>query len=449
MIRLYGVDFWRSWGSDPELTKYDIIGLLAGYGANVIRIHLYAQRYLDSLAGNGDQHAAAVRAACARGKQLGVKVILSSHALTYDNSFQTQGNIIASPALQDQWITAFSQVIRDCNPDGIEIMNEPPDASLSGVAGSTFAAFRAFCVRAIEAYKAINPDLIFFIDGCPFYKPGVWATNPLPYDNLSYVVHYHYMGVDPPASWVEDYAVIHPYVIGDLATAKAALENFILNVEGVQSLINLGLSVTFTECGAVLTAPNAIAEITDLHNIALKIGAGFMQHAFHAYTTSDSMGMLNSDWKTLNALGQAWREINPLPPPLPVKYVLDVWAALGGTTNPTGIQSVESGTVVSITATAAQGYKFNGWQVQTGTAPVTTYPDTVNPLTLTITAATTVMPLFNRVPVTPTCSPGYHWDATVNACVQDTPPANNTNALVAGAAIISIIATIVAAAAGR
>jgi hypothetical protein len=108
--------------------------------------------------------------------------------------------------------------------------------------------------------------------------------------------------------------------------------------------------------------------------------------------------------------------------PIPVTYVLDVWTVLGGTTNPTGIQSVLSGKVVTITATPALGYTFSGWQVQTGTAPVTTYPATTNPLTLTITAATVVMPLFNLVPATPTCAAGFHWDATANACVQDAQP---------------------------
>lgn len=101
------------------------------------------------------------------------------------------------------------------------------------------------------------------------------------------------------------------------------------------------------------------------------------------------------------------------------QYMLDVWTALGGTTTPTGIQTVTPGTVVTITATEGLGFTFGGWQVQMGTGPLTTYPDTENPLTLTITAATVVMPLFNTVPVPPTCPTGYHWDATANACVQD------------------------------
>lgn len=306
-IRLYGVDFWRSWGlTEPALTKYAIIDKLADFGANAIRIHLYAQSYLTSDV-NGDYYARAVREACAKGKQLGVKVILSSHC--YDSTdFSVLGNTIATPALQDQWINAFSQIIRDCNPDGIEIMNEPPDASLSGVAGCTFANYRSFTIKAIEAYKAINPNLLFFVGGLPFWKPGVWAANPLPYDNVSYAVHYHYDGnyARIPSDWA-DYVPIYYYATGDLVAAKAALENFILNVEGVQSLVNLGLSVTFTECGAVLTAPNAVQEILDLQNLALSIDAGFLQSFFHA-SNVDAMGMLNSDWTTLNPLGQAWLE---------------------------------------------------------------------------------------------------------------------------------------------
>jgi hypothetical protein len=125
-----------------------------------------------------------------------------------------------------------------------------------------------------------------------------------------------------------------------------------------------------------------------------------------------------------------------VPPPPPVTYLLDVWVALGGTTTPTGIESVLSGTIVKVTATAAEGYKFGGWQVQVGTEPVITYPATVNPLILTVTAATTVMPLFSLVPVPPSCPAGTHWDSTVNACVQDTPSQNN---LAAGAVIGALV----------
>lgn len=108
-------------------------------------------------------------------------------------------------------------------------------------------------------------------------------------------------------------------------------------------------------------------------------------------------------------------------PEQPSQFILDVWVALGGTTTPTGIESVLSGTIIKVTATAAEGYKFGGWQVQIGTEPVITYPATVNPLSLTITAATVVMSLFSLVPVPPICPAGTHWDSTANACVQDTP----------------------------
>ena len=122
---------------------------------------------------------------------------------------------------------------------------------------------------------------------------------------------------------------------------------------------------------------------------------------------------------TEQAVETAFATLSPIEPPHPVTYVVDIATALGGTTNPTGSHTVETGTVMSITATPAEGYKFNGWQVQTDM--LVTYPDTVNPLTLTITAATTVMPLFSRIPEPPTCLEGFHWDETVKACVPDKP----------------------------
>jgi len=122
--------------------------------------------------------------------------------------------------------------------------------------------------------------------------------------------------------------------------------------------------------------------------------------------------------------------------PSGVTYVLDVWSVLGGTTSPTGIHEIIAGTLITITATAAAGYSFGGWQVVIGTE-LTNYPATVNPLTLTVAAATTVMPLFVLVPVPPTCATGYHWDDTVKACVQDAQPSGNNVA--AGLAVLTLL----------
>lgn len=188
---------------------------------------------------------------------------------------------------------------------------------------------------------------------------------------------------------------------------------------------------------AKLQASNAIAAgCVPLCNT--EIGASFHENqsftpanvntlnAYLAWCSANKVG--NMIWMKTNlsnlpkyeTLGLiAFGVVNP-PPPSPLQYILDVWPSLGGTTTPTGILSIESGTAVSITATAAQGYKFGGWQVTIGASPVVTYPDTVNPLTLTVTAATVVMSLFSLVPEPPTCPTGYHWDATANTCVQDT-----------------------------
>lgn len=174
-----------------------------------------------------------------------------------------------------------------------------------------------------------------------------------------------------------------------------------------------GKPVWVTEIADSAGAPWLTSNFNDLINV----GCPFLSW-YSFWLQNSGYSLLNTDLTETPvywALRQVILDFAP-----PIQYVLDVWTVFGGTTTPTGIQTVASGTVVSITATAAAGYKFNGWQVQVGSDPVVTYPDTENPLILTMTAAATdVMPLFNPVPVPPTCPTGYHWDATANACVQD------------------------------
>lgn len=169
--------------------------------------------------------------------------------------------------------------------------------------------------------------------------------------------------------------------------------------------------VWVTEIADPAGAPWLTSNFNDLINV----GCPFLSW-YSFWLQNSGYSLLNTDL-TETPIYWALRQFIVLDPA--IQYVLDVWTVFGGTTTPTGIQSIPAGTEVSITATAALGYKFGGWQVQIETEPLTTYPDTENPLTLTITAATTVMPLFTLVPVTPTCPSGYHWDATANACVKD------------------------------
>ena len=202
----------------------------------------------------------------------------------------------------------------------------------------------------------------------------------------------------------------HNYFDQDIATPKtfesASLEQ--------QAGLDLGLKLINTEGGATMhhtfldALGNPVPEMAiykrymDWCNLnGIRVATWFYRDSqlWEAYHAAGFMGM-----------------------PVPLMYVLEVSSIIGGTTTPTGIQTVKSGTVVSIMATAAQGYRFNGWQVQIGIEPVITYPATVNPLILTVTAATTVMPLFNFVPVPPTCPVGSHWDSTANTCVPNASP---------------------------
>jgi hypothetical protein len=123
----------------------------------------------------------------------------------------------------------------------------------------------------------------------------------------------------------------------------------------------------------------------------------------------------DAEFYVLNAGEEPPPPIGTTPPP--VSYVLDVWAAEGGTTTPTGLNSYPSGIEVTITATAAEGYVFSGWLVNN-------QPRSENPLTLTITQNLTVMPIFNAVPTPPE------------------PPPSGNNVIAAGAAIATVVAAV-------
>jgi hypothetical protein len=141
-----------------------------------------------------------------------------------------------------------------------------------------------------------------------------------------------------------------------------------------------------------------------------------------------------SNWPDSCPVGKHWSGTqhicvdDVLPPP--DSYVLDIWAINGGTTHPTGLQSYPGGSVVVITATPAQGYTFGGWLVNN-----VPHPASENPLSVTVTAATTVIPIFNVIPpslpssctgakeadghITWSCNDGKNGD--FGGCTTDTP----------------------------
>ncbi len=81
------------------------------------------------------------------------------------------------------------------------------------------------------------------------------------------------------------------------------------------------------------------------------------------------------------------------PSPPPSTYTVTVQSSPSGATSPTaGAYTYNSGTTVTITATPNVGYQFASWTVNGAS-------NTANPLTLTVTSAMTITPVFTPIPL--------------------------------------------------
>jgi len=417
--RLMGVDYHRTyphiepWDQSP-LIYHNIIQKLKNWNANAIRIHFGARQYLE-----GGLYRDAIKTAQAQARSLGVKLIISGHSdqLNYwvDDWAHKASVILNEGGLGDQWINDYVQVIQDLQPDGIEIMNEPPDAELSGNPNLTFEAWRNFCIRAATAYRNVKPDLLLFIDGCPFWDLNAWATAPLPFSNVYYAFHEHYGAggyePSPPPDW-DNFAWWNAYWTGDLAQAKILLEDRFLR-GGLRALSDKGMRVQFTESGTSMEQPNWDAWLRDMYAIAAKYNANFLQHSMGG-NPPDLSGILNDDWTTLNAMGLIWAENMLQAPPPPTYHTLIVTATTGGTTNPApGRYDVEEGTSAVVTAIPDASYRFVQWELD-GTIK------TENPITIIMSVDYSLRAIFEELPPPPP-EKRYLTIVTINGQTNPTP----------------------------
>lgn len=78
---------------------------------------------------------------------------------------------------------------------------------------------------------------------------------------------------------------------------------------GLQEMLDKGLTVVFGESGSHILNPNALTFMQDLFDFCKEKNIGFIQECFRAWdpnTGNYGTGILNTDWSTLNTLGQVW-----------------------------------------------------------------------------------------------------------------------------------------------
>jgi hypothetical protein len=223
---------------------------------------------------------------------------------------QMEANVIMNyNGMGDQWINGFGQMIQTLHPDVVGVMNEPPNFA----AGTTYAsqytdaqfyqAYIRFVTRAIDAWKAIDPNLVFSVEPMPFWDFSGMAANPIAESNVIYEYHYGYSNENVyPAYWAVDQLA---YWNGQLSQAKTSLYNNFLSTSGIQLMLNKGLPVVFGEVGTHYANPNALQFMQDVFNFGNTYNIGMIQDIYRAYGTY-GMGMLNSDYHSLNSMGQLW-----------------------------------------------------------------------------------------------------------------------------------------------
>jgi hypothetical protein len=227
--------------------------------------------------------------------------------------YQMKANVILNyNGMGDQWINGFGQIIRTLHPDVVDVMNEPPNFAIGTSYASQytnaqfFQAYEQFVLRAIDAWRAIDPNLVISVAPMPFWDFNSMAANPIQRSNIIYDYHFSYCGdnIAPPPSAPDQYA----YWMGQLSTAKSTLYLDFLSWSGIQLMLNKGLTVEFGETGTNLANPNAQQFMQDVYDFCYTYNIGIIQDIYRAYNPSSTggMGILNSDYHTLNWMGQLW-----------------------------------------------------------------------------------------------------------------------------------------------
>jgi hypothetical protein len=327
----YGFDFY-SVGPDPgsgatpsgvaPFLYYNLSSFLQGTGkVNAIRFHIYA--HTNSSVGGGDwgyfgaswgssfNFQSAVQQSVKSAQAVGIKVIIScfqDYPMPSTEGGDDANKVPMTEIIQNvsgyetNWINDYTKIISACQPDGVEIMNEP-------IGTATFAQYRAFVVESATAFHKVDPNAVFFVMGYPYWQgPSDWVSQPLTgFGTVYYTAHIYYnAGASTGTTYGQDYES------GNLAQAKSDLDNYILSTLGIQSMINSGLPVCWTEAGYSNgdNLNNWQQFLKDLYSFVISNSEGFMQFALEP-SPPYSWGCLNSTWNGLNAQGQIWQEYGP------------------------------------------------------------------------------------------------------------------------------------------
>ena len=293
MVKLMGVD-------SPEWINFDEAqaDILKNNHANAIRWGIYADWWTDNIwawpyPGDPDMRYQAKHLRIAEWlRQRDVRLILCGCGFDWnplEGWVQMKNDVIMNAdGKGDQWIAEFGDAISKLQPYGINVMNEPETVVGTSYESTMtqeelFESYRQFVIRAMNAWRAIKPDLVGVVSGCPFWDLKPLAVNPIPLPNIVYGYHRHYFYEGHPLPEWEHPIADMAYWNGQLAEGKALLYDEFLNERGFQAVLDAGLDLCIIEIGVGNEANNAKVWMQDVYDFCKARGIGVLHHGWGPY----------------------------------------------------------------------------------------------------------------------------------------------------------------------
>lgn len=321
------VDEWQH-------TTEQLIRLLADTGATTFKHHVFWDWWYDNVTGwiTGERYQTKllqIRQWCIK---YGLKFIIQIQANQYDppegwDTFKKNAILNVNGA-GDTWISKVNGMVAALRPDVVGVMNEPSDMGL------TMSQYLTFINRAMNTWKATEPNTKFIVDAMPFWDFTGLAANPIIRPDVFSQVHYHYAYEHTYPQPYEQEQIA--YWNGNLAQARILLFQALLSGENLQAMFNVGMPVIMGEIGGHILNANIMTYLQDMYDFAKQYNMGFIQHAFRAWDPvlnyyqsgmldTDDLGNNTASWTRFNdTLGLVFQRNMPSALPPVTQYTLTV-----------------------------------------------------------------------------------------------------------------------------
>jgi hypothetical protein len=261
---------------------------------------------------------------------VGIKICLDLHAgFTFEQLYSW---VAVDPTeFINWWTTLLSRYKNDPTVAMIDLCNEPAfyKGSPTGLTEEQiYTLWRDFCKRVIPEIQAVNPNLVISVETYGFDMHH-WTKGWIDLPNIVYAFHDYYnsaLRYPRPIKWAEAYRD------GRLEEAKKLLEEdwyaryLWVPVEQNKPVWNSEIGVVYGDP----TIPNSLYQIRDVYQLLAKYESGLAQWVWHASMYEFPKPgaaiwylMLEYDWKTLNPIGQMFKDYaygqpTPKPPIIPI-----------------------------------------------------------------------------------------------------------------------------------